>query len=178
MWRAALSLFGVFAPLSFATVGGGSAIIAELRRQVVSNHQWMSGGQFTDLYAVSRMTPGPGSLFATLIGWHVDGLAGAAAATIGIFLPTILLTYGVARIWSRYRGAQWQRSLEIGLQPVATGMILASVYVLMENMDGGVITRLMAIVSTAMLILTKINPILLLAMGAGMFTLLRVFAIA
>ncbi len=178
MWKTALSLFGVFAPLSFATVGGGSAIIAELRRQVVSGHHWMSSGQFTDLYAVSRMTPGPGSLFATLIGWHVGGLAGAAAATVGIFFPTILLTYGVARVWSRYRGAQWQRSLEIGLQPVATGMVLASVYVLMENMDGGVTTRVMAIVSTAILLMTKVNPILLLAMGATMSTLLRAFAIA
>lgn len=173
MWKASLSLFGVFAPLSLATVGGGQAIIAELRRQVVTQHHWLIGSQFTDLYAISRMAPGPGSLFATLIGWHVGGLPGAAAATLGIFGPTILLTYLVAIFWSRFRNVRWKRSLEIGLRPVATGMVLASAYVLIEDMSGGSVARAIALTSTTLMLATKAHPIMLLAFGAGIFTLLH-----
>jgi chromate transporter len=174
MWKTTAGIFGVFAPLSFATVGGGQAIIADLQRQSVTVHHWLSKGQFADLYAISRMSPGPGSLFATLIGWHVGGLSGAAAATLGIFGPTIILTYGVARLWSRDKELRWQRSLEIGLKPVAAGMILASVYVLFEGMNGGVATRGIALASTILMLLIRINPLALLTMGAGAFAILHV----
>ena len=100
--------------------------LAAIQRQVVDQHHWMTGPQFLNAFAISRMAPGPGSLLATLIGWQVAGFWGAVAATLGIFGPTAVLVYGIAVLWRRHQGALWQRALEGGLRPVAAGMILAS----------------------------------------------------
>jgi chromate transporter len=162
-------LTAVFAPLSLVTIGGGQAVIADYHRQVVDVHGWLSEVDFVNAFAVSRMAPGPGSLLVTLIGWQVAGFWGAVVGTLAIFGPTALLIYGVAHIWHRQSGARWQRALEAGLRPVAAGMVLASVYVLMGALEGGWLARIIALAATAALMLTPINPLVLLAVGSGVF---------
>jgi chromate transporter len=164
-----LSLLAVFAPLSLVTIGGGQSAIADINRQVVDVHQWMSQAQFVDAFAISRMAPGPGSLLVTLIGWQVAGFWGAVVATMAIFGPTTFLIYAVAHIWSRNGGERWKRALEAGLRPVAAGMILAAGYVLLQAMDGGWFARAIAFASTATLLLTKVNPLLLIGTGVAIF---------
>jgi len=168
-----LTLFAVFAPLSLVTIGGGQSVVPDIHRQIVEVHGWLSQAQFTETFALSRMAPGPGSLLVTLIGWQVAGIWGAAVATVAIFGPTAFLIYGIARLWERYRGARWQRALEIGLRPVATGLILASVYVLLQAIDGGWLARGIAFASTAALMWTRVNPLILLACGALTFVALN-----
>jgi chromate transporter len=129
----------------------------------------MTQTQFMNAFAISRMAPGPGSLLVTLIGWQVGGVVGAIVATVAIFGPTALLIYGVARLWNRQSDARWQKALEGGLRPVAAGLILAAVYVLLRGLDGGWMARGIALVSTALLLTTRINPLLLIAMGATIF---------
>ena len=169
MTRHLLGLITAFTPLSLATVGGGQAIVADVQRQTVDVHHWMTQAQFMNAFAISRMAPGPGSLLVTLIGWQVGGIVGAIVATIAIFGPTALLIYGVARLWNRHSDARWQKALEGGLRPVAAGLILAAAYVLLLGLDGGWIARGIALMSTALLMTTRINPLLLIALGASLF---------
>lgn len=164
-----LSLLAVFAPLSLVTIGGGQSAIADINRQVVDVHQWMSQSQFVDAFAISRMAPGPGSLLVTLIGWQVAGFWGAIVATLAIFGPTTFLIYAVAHMWSRNGGERWKRALETGLRPVAAGMILAATYVLLQAIDGGWFARAVAFASTATLLFTKVNPLLLIGAGVAIF---------
>lgn len=164
------ALVGVFAPLSIVTIGGGQGIIAEVHRQVVDVHHWLTPAQFVNDFAISRMTPGPGSMLATLIGWQVAGFWGAVAATVALFGPTAFLIYGVARAWTRYRGARWQRALETGLAPVASGMVLAAFYVLLRSLDGGWLAIAIALTATAALMLSKLNPLLVIGVGAVVFS--------
>lgn len=171
-------LAALFAPLSLVTIGGGQAVVADIQRQVVDVHHWMTPVQFVNAFAISRMAPGPGSLLVTLIGWQVAGLAGAIVSTLAIFTPTAFLIYGVAHLWRRYRGARWQRALELGLRPIAAGMILASVYVLLQALDGGWPARAIALAATAVLMFTRVPPLLLLACGALIFTALRLSGMA
>ncbi|ETR78751.1 chromate transporter [Afipia sp. P52-10] len=161
------SLLLIFVPLSFVTIGGGQTIVADVHRQVVDVHHWMTASQFLDLFAISRMAPGPGSLLVTLIGWQVSGLAGAIVATFAIFTPTAIMTFCIARIWQRTRGARWQVIVEAGLRPIAVGTILASVYVLLQALDGGWLAKAIALASTAILLATPVNPLLLL-FGGGL----------
>ena len=162
-------LLSVFAPISIVTIGGGQSAIADIHRQVVDVHHWMTQAEFVNAFAISRMTPGPGSLLATLIGWQVAGFWGAIIATLALFGPTAFLIYGVAHVWSRFQGARWQVALETGLRPIAAGMILAATYILFQAMDGGRLAEGIALISTAVLMVTRINPLLLLACGAGVF---------
>ncbi len=167
------ALIVLFVPLSLASVGGGQTLVADIHRQVVSVHHWLTEQQFVDAFAISRMAPGPGTLLVTLIGWDVAGAWGAVVASVAIFTPTALLVYGLARLWARTRGARWQLALEAGLRPVAAGMILASGLVLIEALEGGWLARGIAVASTATLMATRVNPVLLMAGGAVVFVALH-----
>ncbi|MEF2071188.1 chromate transporter [Consotaella aegiceratis] len=162
-------IFLVFAPLSLITVGGGQSAIADIHRQVVDVHHWLSETQFVNDFAISRMAPGPGSLLACLIGWQVAGIGGAVAAGLGIFGPTSLLIYGVAHLWARFKGARILLALEAGLRPVAAGMLLSAVWILLQALEGGWLAQGLALASAAALFYTRLNPLLLIAIGAAIF---------
>ena len=174
---AAFSLLIVFLPLSLVTIGGGQSAIADMHRQIVDVNHWLTAAQFVDAFAIARLAPGPGSLLATLIGWQIAGFWGALAATIGIFGPIAVLIYAVTSLWSRYQGARILTALETGLRPVAAGMILAASYVLIQALDGGWLARGLALLSTALLMLTPVNPLLLIGAGAGSFVGLHMLAL-
>jgi chromate transporter len=173
MSRPLVALAAVFAPLSLVSVGGGQTVIAGIHRQVVERHGWLTPQQFVSDFAVSRMAPGPGSLLATLIGWQVAGVPGAVVATLAIFGPTAVIIYGVALVWTRSRGARWQLALESGLRPVAAGMILASALVLLQSLAGGPWAIAVALAATGALFVSRVEPLLLLGMGALTFVLLH-----
>ncbi|HEY4200076.1 MAG TPA: chromate transporter [Devosiaceae bacterium] len=120
-----LKLLIYFVPLSFLTIGGGQSVVADIHRQMVDGYGWLTDSQFVSIFALSRMTPGPGTIIVTMLGWTVGGWMGAVVASISIFLPSSLLVYGLARLWSRYRGAPWQKAIEMGLAPIAAGMVLS-----------------------------------------------------
>ena len=165
-------LLAVFVPLSFLTVGGGQSIVADIHRQAVGVHGWMSDAQFLDLFALSRITPGPGSLLVTLVGWQVAGVGGALAASAAIFLPSSVLVFGLAHVWSRYRTRALVRAIEAGLAPVAAGMILAASCTVLRAAEGGVWAWSVAALSMLALMWTRINPLLLLALGGLLFLLI------
>lgn len=171
--RTLWQLVVVFAPLSLVTIGGGQAIIAEIQRQVVDVHAWMTHAQFAADFAIARMAPGPGSLIVTLIGWQVAGFWGAVIATLALLLPTGILIYVVTHFWGRYRGATWQLALERGLRPIAAGLILAAGWVLIKSLNGGMPAKVIALVSLCVLLRSRINPLLLMLIGA--LALLGVF---
>ncbi len=166
-----LDLIVIFAPLSFLTIGGGQSIVADIHRQSVVVHGWMTDAQFLELFALSRLAPGPGSLLVTLIGWKADGWVGAIVASIAIFVPSSVLVLGLANVWGRYKDAAWPRVVEAGLAPVATGMILAAACTVFAASGGGVLAWIIVAVSTAAFLFTKVNPLVMLALGAAVTVL-------
>ena len=168
------TLFAIFAPLSFTTIGGGQSVVSEIHRQAVIQHHWLDEEGFVTLFALSRLAPGPGSLLVTLIGWVVAGPAGALVASVAIFLPSSLLLYGLARLWARHRGARWQSAIERGLAPIAAGLILSASLTLVQASQGGPYAWAVAALSTAALVGTKLSPFVLLAAGAATFLALGV----
>ena len=89
------SLFLICLQLSLVAVGGATTVLPELQRQVVDVHGWMGLHSFGALFALGQAAPGPNVLVFTLVGWQVAGPAGAAAATLGVLLPSSLLTWFV-----------------------------------------------------------------------------------
>lgn len=168
-----LQLMRVFAPLSFLTIGGGQSIIPEIHRQSVEIHGWLSNQEFLDLFALSRLTPGPKSLLVTLVGWKAAGWAGALAASVAIFLPSALLIYYLATIWKRYEGTRLIRAVETGLRPIAAGMILASSATILQAAQGGLWAWAVALLSAILLLRSPISPFVWLALGGIIFLIIK-----
>src|ERR1700754_3642713 len=97
-----IGLMMVFAPLSLVSFGGGPTILAPMQHQAVDVHHWLTNEQFIDLFAVSRASPGPGTLIAPLIGFKVYGWIGAIVACLALYIPSSLIVYAVGLLWGRF----------------------------------------------------------------------------
>jgi chromate transporter len=154
----------LFAGLSVFAIGGANAMVPELQRQVLA-HGWMGPAEFAALFALAQAAPGPNMLVITLVGWRVAGLPGALVATGAFLVPSGLLTYAVSGVWQRFREAQWRRVIQAGLTPVTVGLVLAAAVLLCEGAVHGLGTGLMALVTAAVMLATRLHPLWLLAAG-------------
>lgn len=165
-----LALAIVFAPLSLLSFGGGNAVIADIAQQTIAVHHWTGAREFADLFALSRATPGPGSMLATLIGWRAAGLPGALVATTAFYLPSALLAFAAARVWGRWRGSRWHQAIERGIAPIAAGLFLSGGIVVLRASPGGWPVWMAAIATTAALWRwPRLHPVPLLLAGAALF---------
>jgi chromate transporter len=156
----------VFAQLSLLAFGGGNTILPEMQRQVVQVHPWMTADEFASLFALAQAAPGPNMLVATLIGWRVAGLSGALTATLALCAPASVLTFGLASLWYRFRNAPWRVLVQRGLMPVTAGLIMASAVVLAESTSVGWSTAVLTVAATAVFLMTRAHPLVVLAVGA------------
>jgi chromate transporter len=169
-----LTLIAILAPLSLASIGGATSIYAPLQHQTVDTLHWLTPREYLDLFAIARMAPGPSSMLAALIGWKVAGIAGAAIATVAIYLPSSLLCYAIARVWHQHRGKPWHRACEAGLTPVAAGLVLAGALTLLRLAGTTVLAWVtVAVVAALLTWRPKLHPLILLACGAAAFPLTR-----
>jgi chromate transporter len=168
-----LAIIAVMAPLSVVSIGGASSVYAPLQHQTVEVLQWLTPQDFLELFAIARITPGPGTMLATLIGFKVAGLLGAAVATLALFLPSSILCFLVARVWSRYRGRPWHQAFENGLAPIGTGLMFAGVLAMLRLGASGPLWLLSWSVAAAAAALltwhTRVHPFALLFGGAAVF---------
>ena len=157
MGRNVLALLLVFSPLSILSIGGGQATIPEMQHQAVVVHGWLTNGEFADLFAISRAAPGPSSLIAALIGWHVFGFWGAVAATLGMFLPSSLLMYAVGAWWHRREDSAIRRAIERGLAPIAVGLVFAGGITILRAAHAGALVLATAAVVCLLQSTTRIS---------------------
>lgn len=160
------ALATTFAALSLVSIGGPTATLPEIHRQVVSVLGWMDDQTFAHLFAISQIAPGPNILVVSLIGWHVAGFAGLMVATLASLAPSSLLAFGAGRVIARWDESAWVRIAKAGLVPVALGLILASGVVAARANDRTVMTWAITGAVAVGFLFTKRNPLWLLAAGA------------
>lgn len=92
-----LELFLTFAKIGLFTIGGGYAMIAIVEDACVSRKKWMSSEEMMELIVIAESTPGPIAInCATYVGYRRCGLPGAAAATFGMVLPSLVIIYTIS----------------------------------------------------------------------------------
>ena len=87
-----LELFISYLKIGFFGFGGGYAMLSLIQNEVVVQHGWITAAQFTDIVAVSQITPGPIAInSATYIGYAVAGFWGSVVATVAVRLPSLTI---------------------------------------------------------------------------------------
>ncbi len=89
-----LSLFSVFFRIGLFTFGGGYAMIAQIREEIVEKRKWLTEGELTEIIAIAESTPGPLAInLATYVGYKHGKVRGSLAATVGVVIPSLVILY-------------------------------------------------------------------------------------
>jgi chromate transporter len=157
-----------FLLLSVLAIGGVNAVTPEIQRQVVDLRHWMSAREFSELFAVAQATPGPNLLIATLVGWRVAGVPGAAIATLCMCGPSSVVVYTVTRAWDRFKDRPWRQIVQAGMAPVVVGLIGTSGYVLAKGADADWKGVALTLLGAFAVWRTRLNPLWALGVAAAL----------
>jgi chromate transporter len=141
-----LKLFLIFSKIGIFNFGGGYAMLSLIQNEVVRNH-WMTNAEFTDMVAISQMTPGPiGINAATYVGYTAvvkagypewAGIFGSILATASIvWLPFILMIM-ISKYLLKHKNDAKVESVFSALRPTIVGLIAAAALLLMNEENFG-----------------------------------------
>ena len=185
-----LQLFLVFSKIGIVGFGGGYAMLSLIQGEVVTKHHWLSSAEFTDIVAVSQMTPGPlGINMATYVGYtsvlnagYPPSMAmlGSLLSTLSILWLPFILMLAVSRLLVRHKDSPIIKGIFAILRPTIVGLIAAAALVLMnaetfgapetERVQFGLSLVLFAAAFIAVYRF-RVSPILILGL-AGVFGML------
>ena len=181
-----LELFYTFLKIGLFSFGGGYGMLSVIQGEVVSRHGWLSASEFTDIVAISQMTPGPiGINSATYVGYTAvlntgapEWLAviGSLAASFAVMLPSIVLMLVVSRYLIKYSKHPNVEAVFKGLRPAVVGLIASAALLLMSAENYGTFSDepLRFCVSVLVTVIAfiamrrKVSPILILV-ASGIF---------
>lgn len=182
-----LELFYTFLKIGLFSFGGGYGMLSVIQGEVVTRHSWLTASEFTDIVAISQMTPGPiGINSATYVGYTAmlnatgnEALAviGSLTASFAVMLPSIVLMLIVSRFFMKYNKNRNVEAVFKALRPAVVGLIASAALLLMteENFGSPAETPLQFGVSVALFVAAfvamkffKVSPILILLL-AGIF---------
>ena len=162
-----IQLFLSFFKIGLFGFGGGYAIISLIQHEI-EVHGWMTQSEFTDIIAISQMTPGPiGINSATYVGYTASGtVLGSIIATFAIVLPSFLIMLTLVRFFFALQGNKYLEWAFLGLRPAVIGLIGAAAILLM-NRDNFIDYKSFIIFLLAFLLsfTGKFHPILLILMA-------------
>ena len=132
------------------TFGGGYAMLSLIQNQVVVEHGWISEATFTDIVAISQMTPGPiGINSVTYVGYDVLlgasgspllGVIGSLTATLALMLPSFVMMLLIVKFYFRFKNSTLYAGTLAWLKPAVVGLIGAAaiILILKTSWTGGV----------------------------------------
>lgn len=138
-----IELFITFFTIGLFTIGGGYAMLSLIQTQVVTVHNWIDENTFTDIVAISQMTPGPiGINSATYIGYTVLADSGASqflcilgsfTTSLAVVLPSFLIVLTMCKVFYKFSNNAVFTGVMNGLKPAVTGLIGASALLLITK---------------------------------------------
>ena len=122
-----LKILWVFTKIGLFSYGGGNAVLPLIRQEVVINNMWLKGTEFTDLVAISQVTPGPIAInAATYIGYRLGGFWGSILANLGIIFPTFIMMLFITKAHAKFKHNVYVQNIFSGILPVTVGLIASA----------------------------------------------------
>lgn len=168
-----LQLFYTFFKIGLFGFGGGYAMLSMIQGEVVTRYGWLTSQEFTDIVAISQMTPGPiGINSATYVGFTATGsIWGSIIATLAVVLPSFILMLAISKFFLKYQKHPVVEAVFSGLRPAVVGLLASAALVLMnaenfsspkEDMYSFIISCLIFLIAFIGTRKYKINPILMI----------------
>lgn len=146
-----LDLFLTFARIGAFTFGGGYAMLPLLDHEVVEKKGWITEDELTEMTVIAESTPGPIAInCATYTGQNAAGLKGAAAATVGMVLPSffiiLLVSYFLENLLSYPAVEHAFRGIRIAVSLVITQAALKMIRKMLKKSENRKMSLIFAVV--------------------------------
>lgn len=178
-----LQLLWSYIKIGLFGFGGGYAMLALIEKEIVS-HGWISETMFTDIVAISQMTPGPiGINSATYIGYVAPaesspefsgpfwGILGSVLCTLVVIIPSFILVSKVSRFITKHHESGIIKGIFNGLRPVVVGLIGSAALLLMNGDNFGkesadiLISITICLISFILVYFVKLHPIVVIVLA-------------
>lgn len=136
-------LLYVYLKVGILGFGGGYAMLSLIQADVVDRYHWITLQEFTDIVAISQMTPGPiGINSATYIGYTAIlnagysptvSILGSCLTTAAVCLPSFFLVLSISMAFSKFKHNKYVEAAFVGLRPATVGLIAAAALLLMNG---------------------------------------------
>jgi chromate transporter len=166
-------IFLIFAKIGSVLFGSGYVLLAFLRADLVERYHWLTQQQLLDAVAVGQVTPGPVFTTATFVGYILRGPPGAAAATLGIFLPAFVFVAISAPLMPRLRASRVAGALLDGINVASLALMALVTWQLGRAAIVDWFTLLLAIASAAVLLRYRKLNSAWLVLTAGLLGIAR-----
>lgn len=161
-------LFWVFAKIGAFSIGGGYAMLPFIQREVIENHGWMTLQEFSDILAISQITPGPIAVnSATFVGYKVGGgVLGSVAATLGVVTPSFIMILLIASFFVKFYEKRMVQNAFKGIRPAVVGLIAAAAFQVTATSVVGLKGILIFAIAFLSLFNKKVDPIYVIIASA------------
>jgi chromate transporter len=161
-----LDLFTRCVLISLLAFGGGGAALPLIERIAVAETGWVSAQDFATAVAFGYITPGPVLITMTFLGYRAAGLAGAFAATFGIFVMPWALAAAAAHLLQRWMQHPLLRHFGRGAAPAVVGLLVVTALHLARTAFASEVHVGIAGVALGLALGTKLPPLVILLGGA------------
>ncbi|WP_159886271.1 chromate transporter [Paenibacillus puerhi] len=165
-WPLLGELFVTFLKVGPVTFGGGYAMIPAIEREVVDKRAWIPEHEMSDVLSVAGSAPGGiGVNAAAFVGYRMAGLAGAAAAVLGITLPTFLLALALSLIYANVGHYPKIEAALQGIHAAIFGLIIVAAYRMGRQAVYDKTTFASAVCTLVLLLSAPVHPLFVIAAG-------------
>jgi chromate transporter len=155
-----IRLFLVFLKVGLFTIGSGYSMLVLAQRYVVDTYHWLTLQEFTDLVAISEITPGPIMVnLATFVGTRVAGFIGAIFATLGLIVIPFLTLYIISLNYAQFKNYPLMQGILKVIRPMAIGFITVAIMKLFKTSITDLRSAVIAIGVILLTYIFKVNPI-------------------
>lgn len=162
----AWKLFWSFLKIGVFTFGGGYAMIPLIQREVIDRRGWVEHDRFLELLTLAQTAPGPISLnTAVFVGYTKNGYKGAAAAILGVVVPSFVIILLIAMFFSDIKDNRVVEAVFKGMRPAVVALIVAPVVGLARGMN---LYRIgIALLAAAAVWRLGFSPVWMIVIGAA-----------
>ena len=179
-----VKLFVTFFKIGLFGFGGGYGMLSVIQGEVVTRYRWLSMAEFTDIVAISQMTPGPiGINSATYVDYTAMNNAygsvplaviGSLTASFAVMLPSLVLMLIISRYLMKYSNSRGVNAVFRVLRPAVVGLIASAALLLMSSENYGsfsdeplrFVVSVLITIAAFVAMRRKVSPILILLVSA------------
>lgn len=160
-----IQLFLSFLKIGAFTFGGGYAMIPLIQREVTEKKKWITDDDILEIVAISESTPGPIAInAATFVGYRVAGKKGAAAATIGVVLPSFVIISLISLILEAFKTNAYVQYAFYGIRAGVLALVIKALISMYKKCPKGLFSYIVMGAAFVFAALVRINVILVIAM--------------